>query len=341
MRQAFGASFEVSPGYLNTASIGVPPSTVVDEVGAALERWRRGADLPEAFEQAVESGRRDFARLVGVEAATVAIGATTSQLLGQVAAGVPDGTKVLTLEREYTSVTFPFAVQRARGVTVTEVPREELYDRVRGFDVVAVTVAQSSDGWVVDLGELRRAAEAAGTMVVLDATQAAGWLPLHLDWVDFVAAHGYKWLLSPRGASWLAVHPRALERGLPTAAGWYAAPPDADPAYGLPLRLRPDARRYDLSPAWHSQIGAAAALAYLAGLDLEAVRRHATGLADQVLTGLGLEPRGQAIIALDVDPERLRRAGVVAAARAGRTRLSFHLYNTREDVDLVLSALGT
>jgi selenocysteine lyase/cysteine desulfurase len=223
---------------------------------------------------------------------------------------------------------------------VTEVPRDQLYNRVAGHDVVAISLVQSADGWIVHLDLLRQAAEAAQAMVVLDASQAVGWLPLRLEWVDFVAVHGYKWLFSPRGAAWLAVHPRAAERGLPVAAGWYAAQPPADPAYGLPLRLRSGARRYDLSPAWISQTGAAVALPYLAGLDLESVRAHNVGLADRFLRGLGLPPRGQAIVALEADQERLRRAGVVAPLRDGRTRFSFHLYNNEADVERALEALA-
>ena len=34
--------------------------------------------------------------------------------------------------------------------------------------------------------------------------------------------------------------------------------------------------------------------------------------------------------------ERLARAGIMAAARAGRLRASFHLYNTEADVDAAL-----
>ncbi|MGH7918799.1 MAG: aminotransferase class V-fold PLP-dependent enzyme [Candidatus Dormibacteraceae bacterium] len=339
MRHAFGADFEVPPGYLDTASIGVPSTAIGAAVTTAVDRWRHAARGPEDFDADVERARAAFARLIGVPGDRVAIGATVSQVLAPIAAGLPDRSRVLTMEREYTSVTFPFAAQQRRGVTVTEVPRGQLLDNVRDFDVVAISVVQSSDGWTVDLDALRHAVEGTGTTIVLDASQAAGWMPLHLDWVDFVAVHGYKWLLSPRGAAWLAVHPRATERGLPVAAGWYAAAPPDDPAYGLPLRLRPDARRYDLSPAWHSQAGAAVALPYLADLDLEPVRAHNTGLADRLLHGLGLEPRDQAIVALDVDPQRLARAGVVAPSRAGRTRLSFHLYNTEEDVDRVLDAL--
>lgn len=93
---------------------------------------------------------------------------------------------------------------------------------------------------------------------------------------------------------------------------------------------------------WFSQRGAAIALRWLAGLDLSAVREHCVGLANTTLTGLGLDPGDSAIISLGIDAEdgqRLLRAGAAISTRAGRIRLSFHLYNTMEDVELVLSAL--
>ena len=49
-----------------------------------------------------------------------------------------------------------------------------------GHDLVAVSVVQSADGAIVDLDGLRGDRQA----VLLDVTQAAGWLPLRLDWAD-------------------------------------------------------------------------------------------------------------------------------------------------------------
>ena len=47
MRQAFGLCFDLAPGYLNTATIGVPPTVVADALSAAVDRWRRGGDFPQ------------------------------------------------------------------------------------------------------------------------------------------------------------------------------------------------------------------------------------------------------------------------------------------------------
>lgn len=338
MRTAFGASFDVPDGYLNTPSIGIPPAHAADEVAAVLDRWRRGAAVPPDFDVAVARSRQGFADLIGVPADRVASGAAVSQLLGVVAAGLPEGARVLVAGGEFTSVTFPFAARP--GVTVTEVPLGELPSKVDGYDLVAVSVVQSADGSIVDLAALRAASEAANVPVVLDATQAVGWLPLRLDWADWVVAAGYKWLLSPRGTAWLAVHPRALERGRAVGAGWYAGEDPWQSLYGLPLRLAEGARRFDLSPVWLAQAGAAVALPYLASLDLAAVHGHCVKLADSLRAGLGLPERGTAIVSFDADSESLKAAGVVASARAGKARVGFHLYNTVSDVERVLHALG-
>ncbi|MEU6644882.1 aminotransferase class V-fold PLP-dependent enzyme [Saccharomonospora sp. NPDC046836] len=342
MRHAFGADFDVPAGYLNTPSIGIPPAPVADAVAAAVQRWRTGADSPPDFDAAVHASRQAFALLVGVPADRVAIGGSVSQLIATVAAGLPDGARVLVASGEFTSVSFPFAAQAHRGVSVREVPLADIPSTVEGHDLVAVSVAQSADGALADLSALRAAAESAGTAVLLDTTQAAGWLPLRLDWADWVVGGSYKWLLAPRGAAWLAVHPRALERGLPVAANWYAGEDPWQAVYGLPLRLAAGARRFDVSPAWLAFVGAAVALPYLATLDLTAVRVHCTGLAGLLRAGLGLPPQDSAIVSLAAPgaAERLAAAGVTASVRAGRARVGFHLFNTADDAERVLDALA-
>lgn len=342
MRHAFGADFDLPDGYLNTPSIGVPPAPVAEVVEDSVRRWARAADEPSAFDEPVAVAREAFGRIIGVPADRVATGTTVAQLIAQVAAGLPDGSRVLVARGEFTSVTFPFAAQAHRGVQVVEADLAELPSRVDSADLVAVSVVQSADGARVDVDALRENARAADVPVLLDATQAAGWVPLDLEWADWVVAGGYKWLLAPRGASWLAVHPRAMERTVPVSANWYAGEDPWASIYGLPLRLARGVRRFDLSPVWIAQVGAAVALPWMAELDRAAVHAHCVGLADKLRTRLGLDPLGTAIVALaapDAD-RRLAAAGVVASARAGKARVGFHLYNTEADVDAVVRALS-
>ncbi|PKW19494.1 aminotransferase class V-fold PLP-dependent enzyme [Saccharopolyspora spinosa] len=340
MREAFGASFDVPDGYLNTASIGVPPVDAARAVAESVARWGSGLAGPKDFDPAVATARAAFARLIGTTADRVAIGATASQLVGLVAASLPAGARVLVAANEFTSVVFPFAAQRDRGVRVTEVELSEIAEHAADHDVVAVSVVQSSDGRIVDLDALRQIAAANSTRVLLDVTQALGWLPLQLDWADWVVGAAYKWLLSPRGAAWLAVHPDAPEIQ-PSSANWYAGQDPWSSTYGLPLRLAAGARALDLSPTWLAQVGAAAAMDWLAGIDMTAVAKHCVGLADEFRTALDLPAAGSAIVSVQVPDavSKLTAAGVACAARAGRARLSFHLYNTGADVERAMLAL--
>ena len=334
MRSAFGTTFDVPLGYLNTAGVGVPPVPTATAVADAVRRWSAGADDPGAVDEHTTTARKAFGHLVGVPAERVAMGATGSQLVSLVAAGLPADASVLVARGEFTSLTFPFA---ARGLRVTEVDLDEIVAHAGAHDLVAVSVVQSADGRIVDLDGLR----ATGVPVLLDASQAIGWLPLDLGWADWVVSIGYKFLMSPRGCAWLACSPSALERTVPVAANWFAGEEPWNAVYGLPLRLASDARRLDLSPVPLSHFGAAVSLPYVASLDLAAVRDHNVALADALLTGLGLPPRGTAIVSLDLPgaADRLAAAGVRSSIRAGRVRLAFHLYNDAEDVDQVLTAL--
>ena len=111
--------------------------------------------------------------------------------------------------------------------------------------------------------------------------------------------------------------------------------------YGPPLRLAKSARRFDISPSWPAYVGAAPALELVEEIGVAAINRHNVRLANRFRAGLGLEPAASAIVAVDVPgaEERLARAGVRAAVRAGRVRASFHIYTTDADVDVALEAL--
>lgn len=342
MTPAVRAMFAPDPGYLNTATLGVPPLAAVAAVQEVLDDWRRGRLHPPDFDEAVNASRRAWASLSGVDVSLVATGGTVSQFVGLVAAALPDGARVITAAGDFTSVLFPFLAHADRGVRVDELPLEQVAVFRGRADLVAVSAVQSADGRLVDLGALLPAARAAGARVLLDTTQSCGWLPLDVSEVDYVVCGGYKWLLSPRGTAFLSVRAELLDELRPLAAGWYAGDDPWTSIYGSPLRLAADARRFDLSPAWFSWTGAAVALELLASLDAEAVRRHDVGLADLFLARLGMAPQGSAIVTVAGAQvaERFAASGISAAVRAGRVRASFHLYNDEADVELAARAVG-
>jgi selenocysteine lyase/cysteine desulfurase len=334
--------WDAQPGYLNTASYGLPPRPAWDALQQALSDWRGGRTSWERWNEATDRSRASFARLVGVAAADIAVGSTVSQMLAPVAASLPDGARVVAPEVEFTSNLFPWLAQQSREVTTRTVPLDKLVAAIdESTDLVAFSLVQSSDGAVAPYEEVVAAARAYGALVVVDATQACGWLPFDALLADVVAVGAYKWLMSPRGSAFAYLSPAVRDRMLPHAAGWFAGEEPHTSYYGPPLRLAGDARRFDISPAWFCYVGTAPALELVEQIGLAAIRDHDVALANRFLAGLGCPPGRSAIVTVDVPgaEEKLAAAGVRAAVRAGRVRASFHVYNTESDVDLALSAL--
>jgi selenocysteine lyase/cysteine desulfurase len=332
--------------YLNTASYGLPPRDGFDALQAALADWRGGRTSWEHWGASTEGARTAFASMVGVSPQRVAVGATVSEFVGLAAACLPAGTRVLVPDVEFTSTLFPFLVQETRAagrVVVQTVAPSRLAEAIDArTDVVAFSAVQMSTGEVADLDAIVNAATHHGALTLLDATQACGWLPVDAKRFGAVVCSAYKWLMSPRGTAFMTVGDAWLERIVPHSAGWYAGADVHQSYFGPPLRLASDARRLDTSPAWFSWVGTQPALELLNRIGIDAVYAHDVSLANRFRAGLGMEPSNSAIVSADLPDaaDRLARAGIVAALRGGRLRVSWHVYNTEHDVDVALEALS-
>jgi len=336
--------WDPEPGWLNTASYGLPPRPAWDALQAALADWRAGRTSWEPWDESTGRARAAFARMIGAPPGDIAVGATVSGLLAPVAAALPAGARVVVPEIEFTSNLFPWLVHADRGVTVDTVPLGKLADAIgAGTTLVAFSLVQSATGEIAPVDDILAAARGHGALVCADASQACGWLPLRAASFDVVACGAYKWLMAPRGAAFCYLAPELRERMRPLQAGWYAGQDVHESYYGPPLRLAGSARRFDTSPAWFSFVGAAPAIELLNEIGIEAVRAHNVRLARRFLAGLGLPPSESAIVSVARPgaAERLAAAGVRAAVRASRARLSFHLYTAEADVDRALEALSS
>jgi selenocysteine lyase/cysteine desulfurase len=336
------AGFPGAAGYLNTSTLGLPPVAAVRALHDAVDEWAAGRADPRAYDLSVQRSRVAFARLTGVPAGWVAVAGQVSSLVGLVAAGLPGGAEVVGFEGDFTSVLFPFLARP--DLTVRLVPLERLADAVdRRTALVAVSAVQSSDGRLADLDAITTAAREHGARLLVDGTQSVGWLPYDASTIDYHVVGGYKWLLCPRGTSFLSVRPEHLDTLPAVHANWYAGQDPWQSIYGPPLRLADDARRFDLSPAWLPWVGTAEALELLDRVGVEAVHRHDVALASSVRDRLGLPPSGSAVVSLALPPAAeplLQQAGVRYAVRDGRARFSFHLYNTPADADLLVEVLA-
>lgn len=359
--QAFRSLFPALERFvwLNTPTVCPAARPVLGALHRCIREWEEGTFSWQGWEADAEATRELFARMIGVEPSSVAVVCSLSEAAATVARSLPKG-RVVVGAREFQSNLFPWLALRRRGFEVTEVPAEDgvvrteaLLKAIEGDTVlVAVSEVQSSNGFRVHLEPLAERCREVGARVFVNATQSAGVLRMDAGatGVDFVAAHGYKWLLGPRGIGWFYVRPDRLPEIEPLAPNWHSVPNPYEDYYGA-TDLATDARKLMSSWAWFSGVGARAALEVLSELDPAAVEQRALALAasfreEAGTLGLEVVPQDAPSQTVGVrlpDPEAtrdaLKVAGVIAAVRGGFLRLGFHAFNDERDVDAALNAL--
>ena len=342
--------------WLDTPASAPGAIPVTAALASAVAGWQEGSLGAADWEAAAPRARAGFARYLGVPEEHVALMGSVAEAAATVAVSLPgQGGTVVVGDGEFRSNLFPWLALEARGYSVIRAPdsgsrTESLLAAIdEQTTLIAVSHVLSADGERADLVRLRAAADAVGAQVFADVTQSLGVLGMNLaaSRPDYLAVHGYKWLLCPRGAAWLVT--RHHDKLRPLMPGWKSA---ADGGYfGGSLRLAAGAARCDTSPAWLSWTGAEAAIALLSALPAAAVERHCLHLAAAFRDGaleIGAPPAGTgqpshiAVVRVR-DPDavsvRLRATGIRAQLLGDRLRVGFHYFNNDEDVAAALDAL--
>ena len=150
-------------------------------------------------------------------------------------------------EPNFPSVRYLHQAQAARGAEIVVCPDdagvvEALDERTL---LVPISHVLFRNGEIQDVEAIVRRAHEVGALVLLDAYQSAGIVPLDvaaLD-VDFAVGGSVKWLCGGPGAAWLYVRPDLAERLEPTYVGWqaharpFAFEPELEYAKGAALFL--------------------------------------------------------------------------------------------------------
>jgi selenocysteine lyase/cysteine desulfurase len=347
--------------WLNCATAPPAPRPVSEALDAARLAWADGSFDWQDWERDADATREPFARLIGADPSTIALLPSLSEAAATVAASLPPGRVVVGAD-EFRSNLFPWISVEARGCTPVTVPSradgvlhaEDLAAAIDGSTVlVAVSAVHSATGARPRLDGIAERCREVGARLFVNATQLVGALRFDVSDMrpDFVATHGYKWLLTPRGAAWLHVRPDRLGEVRPLAPSWKTvAEPLAD-YYGGALEPAPGARRLDASLAWFSWTGALAAIGLIGALDAAEVESRCLALATRFrheveamgFRTLPLQEPSQ-IVSLAVDDPvavgaELARRRVKAAVRGGLLRLSFHGFNDEDDLRAGLEAL--
>jgi kynureninase len=138
----------------------------------------------------------------------------------------PPRNRIVYGEGEFPSVRYLYQAQRRRGADVEIVADEAAV--LEAIDertlLVPISHVLFKTGEIQDLEAIVSRAHDAGALVVLDAYQSAGSVPLDVAslGVDFAVGGSVKWLCGGPGAGWLYVRPDLAERLEPTLTGWQA-----------------------------------------------------------------------------------------------------------------------
>lgn len=349
--------------WLATQSAAPAATPVMAALREAIDGWARGDVSWPKRDSLAQLTRERFAALIpGAGSESVALLQSLAEAAATVAGSLPAGGKIVVGSHEYRSNFFPWLTAGRWGIRVEEVamtqgalPSATLVDAIdEETSLVAVSVVQSWTGYRTDLTAVADACARVGARLFLDATQSAGVLriPPRVD-PDYVAAHGYKWLLCPRGAAWLYVRPDRLAELHPLAPNHKSTRRPWSEFYGGPLELAPDARKLDMSLGWPSWAGAAAALQLLGELDPDEVEAHCLGLAG--ILRQGAQDRGLTCVPAELpshivgirlhDCDRrvsvLADRGIRVTGRQRVLRAGVHAFNTVEDVERTLDALDS
>jgi selenocysteine lyase/cysteine desulfurase len=352
--------------YINSCSQGA----LSDVVRAAYEDYltnlqTKGSDW-DAWVGKQEEVRGLVGRLLNTGAENVALTASASVALSAIASSVDfsgERSVIVTTDLDFPTAAQVWHAQERRGAEVRTIATDasgvlDLDELERAVDgrtaIVSVPHVCYRNGAHVDLTAAVEIARRHGALVVVDAYQSVGARPIDVEALapDFLVGGALKYLLSSPGTGFMYVNPATTANLVPTSTGWFAARDifamsidSYDPATS--------ARRYEAgTPAVPSLYAAAAGIALLLEVGVEATAEHVAGLCGRLRAGVAdmggtvvtpASAPGPLIAVRSTDVDALVAAmaadGVVVSSRDGNLRVSPHLYNSEADIDRALAVL--
>jgi len=353
--------------YLDTAAEGLPLASCREALASYFEDKSRGSPGRRRLHERESAALDAAARLLGTEPENVALLASASDALNVFANSIEwnRGDEVLISDLEFPSGVLAWLRLRERGVRVRVIPSHggavSLDDFARAIGpssrVICVSHVSYKTGTRIPfLRELSGLAHAHGAMLVVDATQSLGRVPVAIEGIDFLVASTYKWLLGIHGLGVVYLAPRTRERIAQGAVGWYSIKDLFTPERFDRYEPRPGAAWMMCGmPAFASIYVLARSVEFLLEQNVTSVddklrplvaalRQGIADLGLDLLTPAGAEYASGIVSFLHPACGQigaaLEREGVIVWTGDGRVRASVHLYNDPDDVSRFLEVLS-
>lgn len=342
-----------------------PYSGAIQAVHSYLERRSEGPCGREENARIEEECRENMATLLNGSAQHIAFLSSSSEAFSMLAQsiGLVPGDNIVIHDLEFPSGILPWLNYKDTGVDIRvvlheewEISTEQLLEQVDGRTRLVLTSHVSYlSGARIDYKALYRHLKHTSTLLVLDATQSLGVVPVDMNDADFVVCSSYKWLLGIHGSAVLAVNPARTERIMPRAAGWRSVDDQYTDIQAKSFRFYPDARRFQLGyPSYATIYALHHTSKMLQEIGIDRIERHILKLGEWLITSLagmghevmthsdGDKRAGNICIATPHSEEMadyLRGQDIYVMGGNGRLRASIHLFNDMEDLQRLVAGL--
>lgn len=359
--------------YFNTAYFGPSPYRAKQRVMQALQKELN----PSFYDYDVWMGigdriREKIAQVLNCKSTHIAHQTSVSDINTLVATGLnlAKDDVICAIDQDYPSDILPWMMSEKLGKGVFHLmkspttavdPDWVIQNLPAKTKVFCVSHVAFDTGKKIDVGVLGKKLKEKGIFFIVDTTQALGGLAItkeELDCIDVLACSSYKWMLGPYGHAFAYFSERALSSIQYTQANWIKAPTSTNPnnLTNYTLDTFPGACKFD-----RGQVGNMLAMACLdASLDLfielglESIELYNRKLRDFFLDNfpkkkysllIPKESLGN-IVSLkaqktdSIEIKRiLKHNNTDVSVREGNIRLSFHLFNTKDQIKSLIRAL--
>jgi selenocysteine lyase/cysteine desulfurase len=355
--------------YINSCSQGALSDSVRDAYGRYLDDWDEHGAPWDYWVGRLEAVRGAVASLVNAEDDEIAVTTSVSAGVSALASGLrfDEGRDTVVVSNfEFPTIGQIWHAQERRGLRVVHVPAEAdgtipLERFADAIDertaLVATTHVCFRNGGRLDVEGIARLAHERGALVLVDAYQTVGSLPIDVRALgcDFLAAGVLKYLLGSAGLGFFYCRRQLVETIEPTATGWFA---DRD-IFEMDIHdysPAASARRFEAgTPPIPSIYAAIAGIELMQEIGIAETERHVRelngllrdGLAElggRVVTPSEPERSGALLCVGSTDVNALVAAldaeSIVTSSRDDNLRISAHAYNSADDVRALLETLA-
>ena len=370
--------------YLDNAATTLrKPQCVMDAVMAAMGsmgnagRGAHGSSLSSA--RVIYDTRCKLAALFGcAQPENVIFTSNSTEALNIAISGTFNpGDHVISTDLEHNSVLRPlYRLEREGVITLDFVPADAqgrpdyaVFESLMKPNTRAIVCTHASNltGNMIDIARVGKIAHDHGALLVVDASQTAGAVPIHMEEmnIDVLCFTGHKGLMAPQGTGGLCIREGIEIRPFKVGGSGVHSYEKEQPA-DYPTRLEAGTLN------GHGIAGLSAALDYLQEVGVEAIRDHEMALMTRFYEGVrsiegvtvygDFETERTAVVTLnirDFDSSAVSdelaeyydiatRPGAHCAPRMhqalgtveqGAVRFSFAWFNTTEEVDAAIAAV--